>query len=145
MDIRPIRSESDYESALIEIEKLMEIAKPGSPEEDKLIVLAALVDLYEDEHYPIGPPDPIDALEHYLDRKGLTRKALEPYIGSRGRVAEVMNRRRPLSLEMIRALEKGTGISASILVQPYELIPYQPRNGQTATADKVTQSPVSSS
>ncbi|MEZ4708746.1 MAG: hypothetical protein R3A44_16170 [Caldilineaceae bacterium] len=125
MDIHPIRNEADYETALHEIEQLMEIAQPGSPEEDKLDLLATLVDVYEDAHHPILPPDPIDALEHYLDRKGLTRKALEPYIGHRGRVAEIMNRRRPLTLDMIRKLEKGTGIPASILVQPYDLQPYE--------------------
>lgn len=124
MITRPIRDEAEYEAALSEIARLMDIAQPASPEEDLLDLLATLVDVYEDEHHPVLPPDPIDALEHYLDRKGMTRKALEPYIGHRGRVAEIMNRRRPLTLDMIRKLEKGTGIPASVLVQPYELQPY---------------------
>lgn len=120
MDIRPIRTEADYQAALKEIESLMD-AKPGTPEEDKLDILAALVEVYEEKHHPIPPPNPIAALEYYLESRGLTAKALEPYIGSRSRVWEIMNRRRRLSLEMIRRLEKGTGIPASILIQPYEL------------------------
>ncbi len=132
MDIRPIRTEADYQAALKEIESLMD-AKPGTPEEDKLDILAALVEVYEEKHHPIPPPSPIAALEHYLESRGLTAKALEPYIGSRSRVWEIMNRKRRLSLNMIRRLEKGTGISASILIQPYELDLTDP--------EKVTESP----
>jgi HTH-type transcriptional regulator / antitoxin HigA len=122
MDITPIRTEVDYETALAEIERLME-AEPGTPEEAKLDVLATLVKVYEDEHHALPLPDPIVALEYYLESRGLTRKALEPYIGPAHRVTEIMNRRRRLTLTMIRRLEQGTDIPATVLVKPYELVP----------------------
>lgn len=128
MQIRPIRTEPDYEAALKQIESLMDIAAPNSPEEDALDVLATLVEAYEAKHYPIEPPDPIGALAHYLDRKGLARKDLMPYIGTIGRVHEIMNRRRRLTLEMIRKLAPVTGIPLSTLAQSYDLLPYQPKN-----------------
>jgi len=121
MEIKPIRTEADYRSALQEIETLMD-AKPHTPDEDRLDVLATLVKVYEDEHYPLPKPNPIAALEYYLESRGLTRKALEPYIGPAHRVAEIMNRRRRLTLAMIRRLEQGTGIPATVLIQPYELV-----------------------
>jgi HTH-type transcriptional regulator/antitoxin HigA len=120
MDIQPIRTDADYKATLKAIELLMDAA-PGSAEENRLDVLATLVEAYEAKHYPIPKPHPIAAIEYYLESRGLTRKALEPYIGSRGRVAEIMNRRRPLTLEMIRKIEAGTGIPASVLIQPYPL------------------------
>ena len=122
MEIKPIRTEHDYQSALHEIESLMN-AMPGSAEEDRLDVLATLVKVYEDERYPISKPSPIAALEYYLESRGLTRKALEPFIGSAHRVSEIMNRRRRLTLAMIRRLEAGTGIPASVLIQPYAFAP----------------------
>lgn len=121
MEIRPIRNEHDYRAALREIETLMDAA-PGSPEEDRLDVLATLVKVYEDEHYPVAKPAPVAALDYYLESRGLTRKALEPFIGPPHRVSEIMNRRRRLTLDMIRRLEAGTGIPASVLIQPYELV-----------------------
>lgn len=120
MEIRPIRNEQDYQAALQEIERLMDAA-PGSLDEDKLDVLATLVNVYEAEHYPMDRPSPIAALEYYLESRGLTYKALEPYIGPPNRVSEIMNRRRRLTLAMVRRLEAGTGIPASILIQPYAL------------------------
>jgi HTH-type transcriptional regulator/antitoxin HigA len=120
MDIKPIRTEKDYEVALIEIERLWG-ASVGSPEGDKLDVLVTLVEAYEEKHYPIPPPDPIEAILHYMESQGLTQRDLEPYIGSHTRVSDVLNRTRPLSLDMIRRLQDGLGISAEILVQPYEL------------------------
>lgn len=120
MEIKPIRTEHDYQAALHEIESLMNAA-PGSPEEDRLDVLATLVKVYEDARYPIPKPSPIAALEYYLESRGLTRKTLEPFIGSAHRVSEIMNRRRRLTLAMIRRLEAGTGIPASVLIQPYPL------------------------
>jgi HTH-type transcriptional regulator/antitoxin HigA len=120
MDIRPIRTEADYEAALAEIERLMD-AEPGTPAYDKLDVLSTLVEVYEEEHYPIPLPSPIGAIEFHMERLGLTRKDLEPYIGTRARVSEILNRQRPLTLRMIRNLEKGLGIPAAILVQDYEL------------------------
>lgn len=120
MDIRPIKNETDYEAALAEIERLWD-APDGSPEGDKLDILATLVENYEEKHYPIPPPDPIEAIIHYMESQNLTRRDLEPYIGSRARVSEILNRKRALSLKMIRNLQTGLGISADILVQPYQL------------------------
>ena len=120
MEIKPIRDETSYQAALQEIAGLMDAA-PGSPDEDRLDVLATLVNVYENEHHPIAPPSPIAALEYYLESRGFTRRALEPFIGPPHRVSEIMNRRRRLTLDMIRRLELGTGIPASVLIQPYEL------------------------
>lgn len=120
MDIRPIRTEEDYDTALAEIDSLLG-ASYGSPEGDRLDVLVTLVEAYEHKHYPIEPPDPIEAILHQMESQGLTRRDLEPLLGSRGRVSEILNRKRPLSIEMIRKLQVGLGISADVLVQPYEL------------------------
>ncbi len=122
MDIQPIRTEADHNAALKEIDRLWD-ASYGSPEGDKLDVLVTLVEAYEDKHYPILPPDPIEAIIHYMESQNLSRHDLEPYIGSRARVSEILNRRRTLSLTMIRKLQKGLGISADILVQSYKLQP----------------------
>ena len=103
MTLRPIRTKREHQAALKEIEALWE-APSGSPEGDRLEVLTLLVEAYERERYPIEAPDPIDFLQHVMEARGMTRKDLEPYIGSRARVAEVLNRVRPLTLEMIRRL-----------------------------------------
>jgi len=116
--IRPIRKEEDYETALAEIEALWD-AEPATAEGDRLEVLVTLVEAYEAEHYPIPAPDPIELILHVMEARGLTRRDLEPYLGSRARVSEVLNRRRPLSLEMIRKLLAGLGLPADVLVQPY--------------------------
>lgn len=120
MILRPIHNEEDYETALEEIEALWD-AKPGTPEADHLEILVMLVEAYEAEHYPIPDPDPIELILHVMDARGLTRRDLEPYLGSRARVSEILNRRRPLSLEMIRKLQAGLGLPADVLVQPYAL------------------------
>ncbi len=120
MNTQPIHTEADCEAALAEIEALMDAA-PGTPAHDRLEVLSILVEAYEAEHHPIPLPDPISAIEFHMERLGLTRKDLTPYIGSRGRVSEIMNRKRPLTLRMIRNLEEGLGIPAEILVQAYAL------------------------
>lgn len=117
MDIRPIRTEADYRAALAEIERLFD-AKPNGPEGDRLDVLTTLVEAYEQQHYALPAPDPIEAIKYYMESRGLTRRDLEPYIGSRARVAEVLNRKRPLSLEMVRRLHQ-LGIAADALIQPY--------------------------
>ena len=122
MEIKPIRTEADYEAALQEIDRVWGTPY-GSPEGDKLDILVTLVEAYEEKHYPIPPPDPIEAILHYMESQGLTRRDLEPYLGSRARVAEILNRRRALSLNMIRKLQCGLGIAADILVQPYALQP----------------------
>lgn len=118
--VRPIRTEADYEAALSEIELLFD-AQPDTPEDARLEILVTLVEAYEDENYPIGPSNPIAMIEHVLDSQGLTRKDLEEYIGPRQRVWEVMEKRRRLTLAMIRRLESGLNIPAVILIQPYEL------------------------
>jgi HTH-type transcriptional regulator / antitoxin HigA len=120
MDLRPIKTESDYDQALAEIDTLFD-ALPDTPEGDRLEVLVTLVEAYERKHHPIPPPDPIDALHYYMESRGLTRRDLEPYIGSRSRVAEILNRRRALTIDMIRRLHKGIGVSADVLIQPYTL------------------------
>jgi len=120
MDIKPIRTESDYETALEEIEHLWGGAY-GSPEGDKLDVLVTLVEAYEEKHHPIPPPDPIEAILHRMESQGLSYRELEPYIGSHDRVSEILNRKRPLTLNMIRKLQSELGISAEVLIQPYKL------------------------
>ena len=119
MEIRPIKTEADYEAALAEIEELFE-SEPGTPEGDRLEVLTTLVEAYEDAHYSIPSPDPIEAIRYHMESRGLVRRDLEPYIGSRARVSEILNRRRPLSLTMIRRLNKELGIPADVLIEPYE-------------------------
>jgi HTH-type transcriptional regulator / antitoxin HigA len=106
--------------ALTEIERLMNSAS-GTQSGDRLEVLTTLVEHYEAAHDPIDPPDPIEALKYYVESRGLKRYDLEPYLGSRARVAEVLNRRRPLSIDMIRKLHEGLGISAEILIRPYKI------------------------
>ena len=118
MDIRPIKTEADYQAVLAEIEQLFD-AQPDTPEGDRLDVLATLVEVYEADREPIAAPDPIEAIKYYLDSRGLTRRDLEPYIGSRARVSEVLNRKRGLTLEMIRRLHTGLGIPAEVLIKPY--------------------------
>jgi HTH-type transcriptional regulator/antitoxin HigA len=118
MDIKPIRTEADYEAALAKIEELFE-AEPNTPDGDRLDVLSTLIEAYEEEHYPIAAPDPIEAIYYYMESRGLSRKDLEPYVGSRARVSEILNKKRPLSLPMIRKLHKGLGIPAEVLIQPY--------------------------
>ena len=120
MELRPIRTKRDYDVALKEAEALWD-AHVGSKDADRLEVLTLLIQDYEREHYPIPDPEPIDFLLHVMDARGLTRKDLEPFIGSRARVAEVLNRVRPLSLEMIRHLSTGLGIPAEVLIQPYDV------------------------
>jgi HTH-type transcriptional regulator/antitoxin HigA len=116
-DVKPIRSEADHAAALAEIELLWG-APSGTPEGDRLDVLATLIDSYESEHHAIDPPDPIEAIKFRMEQQGLTRKDLEGILGTRTRVAEVLNRRRGLSIHMIRRLHETLGISAEVLIRP---------------------------
>ena len=116
-ELRPIRSEADYEAAVAEIERLWG-AKAGTPEGDRLDVLATLVDAYEAEHDPIDPPDPIEAIRFRMEQQGLTRKDLERILGSRTRVSEILNRKRGLSIAMIRRLHETLGTPAEVLIRP---------------------------
>jgi HTH-type transcriptional regulator / antitoxin HigA len=116
-DLKPIRTKADYEKALSDAEHLWG-AKSGTSAGDRLDVLATLIDAYEAEHYPMDPPDPVEAIKFRMEQLGLSRKDLEPFIGTRTRVAEVLNRKRSLSIGMIRRLHKHLGISADVLIQP---------------------------
>jgi HTH-type transcriptional regulator/antitoxin HigA len=116
-ELKPIRTKADYEKALAEVERLWG-AKGGTRDGDRLDVLATLIDAYETAHYPMDPPDPIEAIKFRMEQQGLTRKDLEPLLGTRTRVAEVLNRRRSLSISMIRRLHKHLGISADVLIRP---------------------------
>ena len=118
--IKPIKTEKEYETALKEIERLFN-AEPGTPDGDRLEVLATLVEAYEDELFSIPLPDPIEAIHYYMESRGLTRADIEQYIGSRARVSEILNRKRPLTLSMIQRLHEGLEIPAEVLVQPYKL------------------------
>ena len=93
-------------------------ANDGSLESDRLDELATLIDVFESEHFPMDPPDPIEAIKFRMEQQGITRKDLEPLIGTRARVAEVLNRKRSMSIDMIRRLHEGLGISADILIRP---------------------------
>ena len=97
-------------------------AKLGTPEGERLDKLVTLVEAYEKEHYPIGPPTPLGALEHHMDSRGLEPSDLEPYLGGPSEVAAILNRERPLTLDIIRRLHYGLGISADVLIQEYPLL-----------------------
>ncbi|MFL5051970.1 MAG: type II toxin-antitoxin system HigA family antitoxin, partial [Xanthobacteraceae bacterium] len=116
-NVKPIRTAKDYEAALKDVERLWG-AKSGTPEGDRLDVLATLIDAYEAAQFPLDPPDPIEAIRFRMEQQGLTRKDLEPLIGTRTRVAEVLNRKRNLSIAMIRRLHAQLGISAEVLIRP---------------------------
>ena len=118
MNIKPIKTKADYRAALAEIVRLFGAA-PGTPEGERLDVLTTLVEAYEAQHEPIPVPDPIEAILYTMESRGLSRRDLEPYLGSRARVSEVLNRRRPLSIEMIRRLHTGLGIPAEVLIRAY--------------------------
>jgi HTH-type transcriptional regulator/antitoxin HigA len=115
MVIKPIKSERDYRRAMKEIDKLMD-AKLDTPQGDRLDVLVTLVAAWEEKHYPIEAPDAVAAIKFAMEQRGLTRRDLEPYIGSRARVAEILNRKRSLTLPMIRRLHAGLGIPAETLI-----------------------------
>jgi HTH-type transcriptional regulator/antitoxin HigA len=116
-EVKPIRTKRDYEAALKEVERLWG-ARSGTREGDRLDVLATLIDVYEAEHYPMDPPDPVEAIKFRMEQQGLTRRDLESIIGTRTRIAEVLNRKRGLSIGMIRRLHKHLGISAEVLIRP---------------------------
>ena len=120
MNFHPIRTKADYRDAMQRIDAVWD-AKPKSPEADELEVLSLLVEAYEKKHVAVPNVDPVGLLLHVMEARQLTRKDLEPYIGSRARVAEVLNRVRPLSLEMIRRLSAGLELPADLLIAGYEL------------------------
>lgn len=117
MDVKAIRTEEDYREALSEVETLMS-ASAGTPEGEKLDVLVTLVEAYEKKHYPLDLPDPVEAIKFEMEQKGLTVKDLEPIIGRRNRVYEVLNNRRGLTLRMVWNLHRRLGIPAESLIKP---------------------------
>lgn len=124
MDIRPIKTEADHCAALAEIDRLTAGDREpvdGTPEADALEVLVTLVDAYEEAHYPIEVPDPVEAIKFRMEQAGLSRRDLIPAIGTEARVSEILNRRRPLTLPMIRRLTAMFGIPADSLIREYEL------------------------
>ena len=119
MDIKPIKTKTNYRAVLKEIETLM-MAKANTPEGERLDVLVTLVEAYERKHYPIDAPDPVEAIKFEMERRGLTVKDLVPMIGGTNRIYEILNRKRPLSLKMIWRLHKNLGIPAESLIRPME-------------------------
>lgn len=117
MDIKPVRTDTDYRAALKEIEALMKAA-PDTPEGEKLDVLVTLVEAYEARHYPLDLPDPVEAIKFEMEQKGLTVKDLEPMIGKSNRVYEILNYKRALTLKMIWKLNQELGIPAESLIKP---------------------------
>jgi HTH-type transcriptional regulator / antitoxin HigA len=122
MEIKPIKNERDYRRVLKEIETLMD-AKAKTAEGDRLDVLATLAEAWEEKHCPIESPDPIEAIRFAMEQRGLSRRDLEAFIGSRARVAEILNHKRSLTLAMIRKLHDGLGIPAEVLIQENNLRP----------------------
>ena len=116
-ELKPIRTEADYEAALEDVAALWG-APSGTPDGDRLDVLATLIDAYETVHHPMDPPDPIEAIKFRMEQSGLTRKDLEGVIGTRTRIAEVLGRKRNLSIGMIRRLHDHLGIPADVLIRP---------------------------
>ena len=121
MKLRPIKTELDYQNALQEIEQLFD-AEPNSPECDRLDILTTLVEAYEQKHFPIEAPDPIEAILYYLEARGLCDRDLESSIGNSEQVTAILNKQQPLTLDVIRRLNKDLGLPAEILIQPYSLI-----------------------
>jgi HTH-type transcriptional regulator / antitoxin HigA len=116
MDIAPIKTQRDYRRVLKEIEGLM-MAKRNTAKGDRLDVLVTLVEAWERKHYPLDLPDPIEAIKYHMEQNGLSARDLIPFIGSRNRVHEVLNRGRPLTLKMICRLHEGLGIPAESLIK----------------------------
>ncbi|MCZ8044051.1 MAG: XRE family transcriptional regulator [Beijerinckiaceae bacterium] len=122
MEIRAIRNEADYDWALAEIEPYFEQQPaPGSPEADRFDVLAALIKVYEDEHHPIEAPDPVETIREWMALRGLRQSDLATLFGSKSRASEVLNRKRPLTMEMVFKLSRDWGIPAEALIAPYDL------------------------
>jgi HTH-type transcriptional regulator/antitoxin HigA len=120
MELKPIRTRNEYKAALAEAERLWD-APAKSAEADRLDVLTMLIEHYERRHFPIPDPDPIEFLNHVMEARSLTRKDLEAYIGPRSRVSDILNRVRPMTLDMIRRLATGLQLPADVLIQPYKL------------------------
>ena len=118
MNIKPIKTEKDYQKALKRLEVIFD-ARPGTKDGDELDILALLIERYEDEHYPIAAPDPIEAIKFRMEQMGYKQKDLADIIGYKGRVSEILNRKRKLTLEMIRSLHEKLNIPLEALVKAY--------------------------
>jgi HTH-type transcriptional regulator/antitoxin HigA len=120
MNVKPIRNEADYDWALKEIAPYFEHEpKPGSPDGDRFDVLAALIDVYETKHWPIDPPDPVEAIRYRMEQGGFGQSDLAVLLGSRSRASEIMRRKRPLTMEQAYTLHREWRIPAEILLRPY--------------------------
>ncbi len=120
MQLNPIRTKRDYDAALKQADAWWD-APAGSPKAERLDLLSLVIVGYESLHFPIDPPEPVELLEYVMQQRGLVRKDLEPFIGSRARVTELLNRVRPLSLETIRKLSEGLDLPTNVLVRMYEV------------------------
>lgn len=118
MEIKPIKTENDYNQALERLEQIFD-AKIGSAEGDELEVLGILIDQYENEHFPIGLPDPIEAIKFRMEQMGYNQNDLADIVGLKSRASEILNRKRKLSLEMIRQLHERLHIPTDVLIQAY--------------------------
>src|SRR5258705_5955580 len=140
VSVRPVRTEADHAAALRDIDTLMD-ARPGTSDGDRLDVLVTLVQAYEARYHPVPPPDPVDAIRFRMEQTGLAPRDLEPYIGSRARVSEVLNRRRALTFPMIRRLAQGLQLAAEGLLResyPVKRRKRRARAPTTAAAPKTT-------
>ncbi|CAG0937185.1 hypothetical protein TFLX_06098 [Thermoflexales bacterium] len=135
MKPKVIKTQADYRAALAHLETLMN-AQPSTPQAEELELFAVLIENYEQEHFPIGLPDPVEAIKFRMEQQGLTRKDLEPFIGNQSKVSEVLNRKRPLSVAMIRALHTGLGIPSEVLLQ----VPDQPRKAAKSRKPSASKS-----
>ena len=120
VNVSPIRTEEDYDAAMRELDALLRAA-PSEPNEDKLDVLTALIHSYEQQYHrpQIGKPEPVDLILFVMEQRGLSRSDLEPMIGERGRVSDILNRKRPLTIAMIRRLSAALNIPADLLIAEY--------------------------
>jgi HTH-type transcriptional regulator / antitoxin HigA len=118
MEIKPIKSESDYQQALLRVEEIF-LAKPNTKEGDELEILAILIEHYEEEHFPVDMPEPIEAIRFRMDQMGMDQQDLTRIIGSKSRASEILNRKRPLSIRQIRLLQKALHIPADVLLKEY--------------------------
>jgi HTH-type transcriptional regulator/antitoxin HigA len=120
MNIKPIKTEQDYQNALLRLEIIFD-ASPNSPEGDEADILSMLIENYENQHYPIEAPDPIEAIKIRMEEMNLKQKDLVGIIGGKSRVSEILNRKKKLTVEMVRELENLLHISATVLVSNYQL------------------------
>ena len=118
MAIKPIKTKKDYQTAMNRLEMIFD-AKPGTPEGDELEVLGILIDKYEQEHYPIGYPDPIEAIKFRMEQLGYSQNDLAKVVGLKSRASEILSKKRKLTLEMIRQLHQALGIPTDVLIQSY--------------------------